>query len=211
MNRVLNTCILQYGHTLNFKLNIWVFSWIYVLYSIWMHKQTPDLCTHVWKFNINGKRCSQWLRAGTLALQEYIGAQMLKQWGAVTILQLRRSADRCVGITRCNVDVDRSRDIFANEAELWLIHLAPSHTPCYLLLLAACFPSSLSYAMFPCFVPSYVFYFYFLSSFTSSPFSSFYSCLNIEPPTITLSHSIVFVLYPPIILLNSLSVLSSCM
>lgn len=68
---------------------------------------------------------------------------MLKQWGVVTIQQLWRSADRCVGITWCDVDVDRSRDILTNEAELWLIYLAPGHTPCYLLCLATFFLSFL--------------------------------------------------------------------
>ena len=35
-----------------------------------------------------------------------------------TMVQLRGSADRCAGITWCDVDVNRSRDIFTNEAEL---------------------------------------------------------------------------------------------
>jgi len=51
-------------------------------------------------------------------LLEYEEAEKLKQLGAVTVLQLRRSTDRCARITWCDEDVDRSRDILANEAEI---------------------------------------------------------------------------------------------
>lgn len=115
---------------------------------------------------------------------------MLKQWGAVTILQLRRSADRCTGITRCDVDVDRSRDILANEAELWLIYLAPGHTPCYLLLLTTFFPSSFLYVtLLTCFLVC------------SSPAIPYFPFLKL---TSFLSFS------PAFILASELSLLPSC-
>lgn len=53
---------------------------------------------------------------------------MLKQWEAVTVVPLWRSVDRCVGIIWWNLDADRSGDIHANEAQLWLTRPASSHT-----------------------------------------------------------------------------------
>lgn len=137
---------------------------------------------------------------------EYIGAQMLKQWGVVTNLQLRRSADRCAGITWCDVDVDRSRDILTNEAELWLIHLAHGHALHYLLFLITLYSFNIVFLSFVPSLLSYIltcalkfanslFFFVFLFLCHVSFFFLFFLHLLFLPPLHQpmLSHSILFV------------------
>lgn len=88
----------------------------------------------------------------------------------VTIVKRRRSADRCTGITWCNVNVDRSRGKLANEVTLHCQILLTSFFLFNIFSLA-----SLLSIPFCLFSPAYSSCFFFLWSFSSLCFIFFLS------------------------------------